>query len=90
MKSTAPGIVNIILYYSLQYRFNNVFCRDNKSSFSSGKRKRESQERIGRKRIGYKPDMIIQAVREGNRPLEFGACEAASFYDGPTGKKIQV
>ncbi|KAG1490464.1 hypothetical protein G6F47_012252 [Rhizopus delemar] len=63
--------------------------RDNKSSFSSGKRKRESQERIGRKRIGYKPDMIIQAVREGNRPLEFGACEAASFYDGPTGKKYK-
>ncbi|KAG1140609.1 hypothetical protein G6F37_012184 [Rhizopus arrhizus] len=63
--------------------------RDNKPSFSSGKRKRELQERIGRKRIGYKPDMIIQAVREGNRPLEFGACEAASFYDGPTGKKYK-
>lgn len=39
--------------------------------------------------MGYKPDMIIQAVREGNRPLEFGACEAASFYDGPTGKKYK-
>ncbi|KAG0736314.1 hypothetical protein G6F57_013665 [Rhizopus arrhizus] len=76
--------------YPIESFLDGINCtRDNKSSFSSGKRKREPQERIGRKRIGYKPDMIIQAVREGNRPLEFGACEAASFYDGPTGKKYK-
>lgn len=34
-----------------------------------------------------KPDMIICAAGEGTKPLEFGACEAATFYDGTTGKK---
>lgn len=37
--------------------------------------------------MGRKPDMIIQAVGEGNWPLEFGACKTASYYDGTTGKK---
>lgn len=32
--------------------------------------------------MGRKPDMS-----KGNKPLEFGECEAASFYDGSTGKK---
>ncbi|KAI8376167.1 uncharacterized protein BYT42DRAFT_614946 [Radiomyces spectabilis] len=29
--------------------------------------------RVCKKKMGYKPDMIMQAVREGNTPLEFGA-----------------
>ncbi|KAI9281873.1 hypothetical protein BY458DRAFT_531336 [Sporodiniella umbellata] len=61
--------------------------RENKSSLSSRKRKREVQEKNERKKIGRKPDMIICAVGEGSKPLEFGACEAASFYYGTTGKK---
>lgn len=37
--------------------------------------------------MGHKPDMMICAVGEGSKLLEFGACEAASFYDSTRGKK---
>lgn len=31
--------------------------------------------------------MSIRIVSGGGKPLEFGACEAASYYDGPADKK---
>lgn len=47
------------------------------------------QERFEREKTGSKPDMSIRIVSGGGKQLEFGACEAASYYDGPNDKKYR-
>ncbi|KAG1058053.1 hypothetical protein G6F43_000131 [Rhizopus delemar] len=62
---------------------------DGPASSSSRKRKRAVQDELEREKAGSKPDMSICVVCGGNKSLGFGACEAASFYDGPTGKRYR-
>ncbi|KAG2201432.1 hypothetical protein INT47_001481 [Mucor saturninus] len=45
------------------------------------------KEKFERRKTGSKPDMTIRLVFGGGQPLEFGACEAASYYAGPADKK---
>lgn len=47
------------------------------------------QERFERKKTDSKPDMSIRIVSGGGKPLKFGACEAASYYDGSDDKKYR-
>ncbi|KAG1504971.1 hypothetical protein G6F47_000171 [Rhizopus delemar] len=63
--------------------------RDGPASSSSRKRKRVIQERFERKKTDSKPDMSIRIVSGGGKPLKFGACEAASYYDGSDDKKYR-
>ncbi|KAL0084141.1 hypothetical protein J3Q64DRAFT_1736089 [Phycomyces blakesleeanus] len=63
--------------------------RNGPASHSSRKRKRAMQGEFEKKQTGSKPDMSIRIVSGGGKPLEFGACEASSFYDGPTDKKYR-
>ncbi|EPB86149.1 hypothetical protein HMPREF1544_07051 [Mucor circinelloides 1006PhL] len=37
--------------------------------------------------MGSKPDMCIRLVSGGGKQLKFGACAAASYYDGSTDRK---
>ncbi|KAI7906311.1 uncharacterized protein BX663DRAFT_557997 [Cokeromyces recurvatus] len=57
------------------------------ASTYSRKRKRATQDEFDREETGSKLDMSICLVSDGSKILEFGACEAASFYGGPTDRK---
>ncbi|KAI9028983.1 hypothetical protein CLU79DRAFT_522470 [Phycomyces nitens] len=62
---------------------------DGPQSTSSRKRKRMNQDSSERRKTGSKPDMSIRLVSGGGKPLEFGACEAAAYYEGHSSKKYQ-
>lgn len=69
------------------YYFIKRSYRDGPASDSSPRKKRTNQEIFERRKTGSKPDMSIRIISGGRKPLDFGACEAAAYYDGPTDRK---
>ncbi|CEP12317.1 hypothetical protein [Parasitella parasitica] len=66
-----------------RFSFDN---RDGPLSFSSKKRKQSVQDWHERRKTGCKPDMTIRAAGR-SKVLEFGAAEAAAYYNGHMDRK---